>query len=351
VSHLLLGQNSLLIDERIARLRGEIDPGSFNTSSIDVQTATLQEIAAAIQATPFFGGRRLVVLLNPIGSGRRATSDDIDDDGDAAGRIRWPELSAVLTSAPASTVLILRHDGSLTQTHFLVKAARSAGWTIETFAIPRGDELLDWVTRRSSELGTTISSDAAIELLELLHPTSWRKPSPFDTDVPNPRLIASELAKLASGASDEVISSALVNELVADRAGYTAFQLNDRVFSGRTTEALVELASVLEAGEPEERIIALLASEAAALASAGSAREFGSAAVASAAGMSESRLNSLQRRAVSANRPTLRRVAEAIRASDALVKRGHASDASETIAPAVAAVAEAMRAAGRSGQR
>jgi DNA polymerase III delta subunit len=291
------------------------------------------------------------MLLNPIGAGKRGTQDDGSGDGDGAGRIQWPELSSLLSGAPGSTVIIMRHDGALAQTHFLVKAARSAGWTVEAFPIPRGDELLDWISRRARSLGREIAPDAAIALLELLHPTSWRKASSFETDVPNPRLIASEIGKLASAAADNLITTALVQELVVDRAGYTAFQLNDRLFSGRTSEALVELAVVLEAGEPEERIIAQLASEAAALASAGAVREFGTGAVASAAGLSESRIGVLQRRAGVVDHHALQRAAEAIRASDARVKSGHATDSSDTIVPAVAIAAEAMRSGGRAVPR
>jgi len=342
MSYLLHGQDSLSLDERVAELRAQLDPGSFSTSVIDVQSSSLPEIAAACQATPFFGGRRVVVLLNPIGSTRKAAPDG-EAEEDAGGRIRWPELAPALERVPESTTLIVRHDGALAQTHFLVKAARKYGWAVESFPIPRGDELLDWVSRRARALDVAIAPDAAIALLDLLHSTSWRGGSRYDTDVPNPRQISSELDKLACAATDGVISVGLVQELVVDRAGYTAFTLNDRTFGGRTEEALVELTNVLEAGEPEERIIAQLASEAAALAGAGVAREYGPGPVAAAAGSTEGRVINLQKK-TRIGREGLRSIAEAVRDSDARVKSGLAQDASATVVPLVAGIAEAARA-------
>lgn len=350
MSHLLHGQNGLLLDERVRSLRSALDPGQMGTSVIDVQQSSLPEIAAACNALPFFGGLRVVVLLNPIAIPKRGDVAT-EDEEDAGGRVKWAELADLFRTMPDTTHVVLRHGGSLSQTHYAVKAVKALGWTIESFPIPRGEDLLSWVSQWAIGAGGRIESTAAVTLLNLLYPTSWQKGSPFETDVPDPRLIATEVEKLVSGSPDGRVTVDLVTDLVADRSGYTAFELNDRVFRGDVSGALQELDLVLEFGEPAERLIASLASEAAALASVNAVREFGLGAVAAAAGISEKRVSTMQRKAAGMRPEGLRAAAEAIRTADAGVKSGRAAETSATIVPLVAGVAEAMSGGTGTGRR
>src|SRR5688500_12538964 len=125
MSYLLYGQNGLLLDERVASLRTEIDPQNLSTTTIDVQASSVSEIASACQAMPFFGGRRVFSRRNPIQPPRRAdTSTNDENPADAGGQVKWSDLHDVLRATPATTDIIMRHDGSLAQTHYLVKAVK-----------------------------------------------------------------------------------------------------------------------------------------------------------------------------------------------------------------------------------
>jgi DNA polymerase III delta subunit len=354
VSYLLHGLNALPIDERILTLRNELDPQGLNTTTLEVQQSTAGEISSACQSTPFFGGNRLVVLNRPLGSSQRGDVDGDDGDDDGHGRMRWADLHAILTALPPTTTVIVRHDGALAPGHYLHKAARSLGWTIEAFPIPDGAGLLAWVQERAGRAGADFEPQAARELLDRLYPTSWDvRNRQWATDTPDTRLIATEIDKLATAAAGGRITTELVLALVVDRAGFTAFRLNDVTFSGQTSAALVELQKVLEFGEPAERVLGQLASEAAVTASINLAAGLPPAEVAAKAGITESRLANLQRRPARVDRRAERRIAELLRAADAGMKAGEQRETAATIVPLVAEIAEATQRVGgeRRGRR
>src|SRR5690349_723498 len=107
MSNLLYGQNGLLLDERTATLRAEIDPQNLSTTVIDVQASSAGEIASACQAMPFFGGRRLVILRSPIQTPKRADGEADEDSEDSTGRVKWSDLHDILKGTPASTDIIM----------------------------------------------------------------------------------------------------------------------------------------------------------------------------------------------------------------------------------------------------
>lgn len=340
MSVLLYGDDELRIDERIATLRTALDPQELSTTTIDVPASTAGEIASACQSMPFFGGQRVVVLRQPIAAPRR--SSDGDEDEEAAGRVPWSELAAIFKSCPPTTAVLLRHIGALSPGHYARKAVKTLGWDEESYAIPRGGELLAWATDRARARGGELLPDAAEALLELLHPGVWKKASMrFDTSAPDTRLIASEIDKLVAAANGPIDVS-LVRSLVVDRGGYVAFELNNAVFSGQVTRALSELEKMLEAGQPAEMIVGSLASEATAIAALRYTREFGAAAVASAAGVSEGRLKALSGRAGGIPVSAHRRIAMLLRDADESVKAGRET-ASTIIVPLVAGIAEAVQ--------
>ncbi len=344
MSVLLYGDDELRIDERISDLRLALDPQGLSTTTIDVQASSAGEIAAACQSSPFFGGQRVVVLRQPIANPRRATASDEDGDADeeAAGRVPWSELVAILKASPPTTAVVMRHTGSLKPGHFARKAVRTLGWDEELYVIPRGGELLAWVTDRARARGAEMRPDAAEALLDLLHPAVWRKAaSQYDNAKPDTRLIASEIDKLLD-ASDGTIGVDLVRSLVVDRGGYVAFELNNAVFSGQVSRALVELEKMLEAGQPAEMIVGSLASEATTMAALRHTREFGVQAVAAAAGVSEGRLKMASSRGGGIPLSAHRRIAGLLRDADESIKTGRET-ASTVIAPLVAEIAEAVR--------
>lgn len=351
MSVLLYGDDELRIDERIQALRETLDPQALSTTVIDVPSSSAGEISTACQSMPFLGGQRVVVLRQPITTPRRTGEQDEQPDEESAGRVPWAELAAIFKTCPPTTAIVLRHIGGLAPGHYARKAVRSLGWDEEGYSIPRGGELLAWLTERARARSAELQPDAAELLLDVLHPGVWKKASTrFDTSSPDTRLIASELDKLIA-ASDGPIDRELVRSLIVDRGGYVAFELNNAVFAGQVNRALAELEKMLEAGQPAEMIVGSLASEATAIAALRHTREFGLAAVAAAAGVSEGRLKALGSRGGGIPLSAHRRIALLLREADESIKAGRET-ASTIITPLVAGIAEAVRmSAGPSRQR
>jgi DNA polymerase III delta subunit len=345
MSHLLYGQNPVALDERIAFLRNHLDPTGLSTTVIDVQSSSLPEIASACQAMPFFGGNRVVVLLHPIASKRGASSRDGDDDGDPpedTAKVRWADLHDLLKAVPESTSIVMRHDGSLAATHYLTKAVKGLGWKMESFPLLRGQELLQWAGQRVAECGGSIDGQATVSLLNRLFPQAWDGDVRWASSTPDIRLLATEIDKLLTASTDGRITRELVENLVADREGYTAFRLNDAIFAGNSPGALKELSDMLDAGDHPERIMSQTAGEVAGIYAVGAVNEFGPKEVARVSGLSEGRVGTLSRKSGGLPALTQCRIAESIRTAGSAL-RSTESNAPAVVTPLVAEIAEAVR--------
>lgn len=344
MSYLLHGQNPVAIDERITQLRAQLDPSGLGTTTIDVQASSLQEIAATCQAMPFFGGSRVVVLHQPIAKPKRGDATADDDAGEESGRVSWTDLSVALKSVPPSTEVIMRHDGSLTATHYVMKAVKALGWKLESFPMPRGQDLLQWLGQRVAERGGSVDQHAPVTLLDRLFPQSWNVEPRYANSTPDLRLLATEIDKLVVAADGGTITQSLVEDLVIDREGYAAFKLNDATFGGNLAGSLTELSDILDAGEHPEMIMAQTAGQAVAITASLAVGDFGAKEVARVSGFSEGRLSTLQRNGASVPLSGNQRAAESIRSTGLTLR----TTADSQMAPAfvtqlVAEIAEAVR--------
>lgn len=333
---LLHGQNSVRLDDRVRELLQTLDKTGVGTTVLDAATTPLDVIANACHAAPFFGSGRVVVLRNISATGGKRASKSI------AGP-EWKVILDVLERSPETTAILLRADENLASNSVIVKAVKANGWQIEHFPMQRGEDLARWVAERGEQAGVTFSRDAAVLLLSRLYPTSWRQESRFDSTVLDARLIATEIDKLACASADGIVSEALVAEMVADRSGYTAFRLNDLVYSGQSDLALAELEQVLSSGDEPERIIAQFASEAAGLHAARSMPEHDPATVSKVSGISEGRLKMLRQKPASRSDTGLEQASERLRRAEWLVKTGRAPRGESVIVATAAELSEAFR--------
>lgn len=334
--YLLHGQNAVDLDERVAALRMQLDPTGVGSTVLDLANAHIDEIAKACHSAPFFGAGRTIVLRNTSQTTGKSTRR-------AASGPEWIEVQQVVESSPASSTIIMRADENLPSSSVIVKAARKLDWIIESFPLARGEDLARWVAERGQAAGVSISRSAAILLLSRLYPTSWRQETRFDNTVLDARLIATEIEKLACGTQDGTVNDDLVIELVADRSGYTAFKLNDLVYSGQSDLAMNELEQVLSSGDEPERILAQFASEAAGLSAARLVPDFDPPSVSRVSGISEGRLRMLRQKQASRDEQALATAIERLRRAEWLVKTGRSSRSESVIVATAAEVSEAFR--------
>lgn len=357
--YLIHGPNLFDAEERVARLRQELDPSGFGTTVLDIPRAKVSDIQSALQAAPFFGGSRIVVVRGPASVSTRTTSSDDDaEDEDtaedtASGRkLEWRDVVEILPTTPTSTQLIIWISGAAPTTHAMLKFAREHTWNIEIYRIPRGAELMAWVSNRVTREGTTITPDAVEHLLDLLYPTLWRGEQRWETGSIDMRLIASEIAKLACGADATGIDRHLVDELVVDRGGYSAFKLSDQLFGGNREGALIELERMLGAGEPAERIVHQLSGDIGLRWAIAHTRDIEPDLVAGAQKTSVNRVNNARRHNATSNTNALAASSELLRAAEWGVKSGRIRDTTAAVVPLVLEISNAFsRVAAPRGRR
>jgi DNA polymerase III delta subunit len=341
------GQDELGASERARQIVAEIDPSGFSTSVVTLAESSLLDIQSALQAAPFFGGTRVVILRGPATSRKRSAEADMDDGSEPTDRLRpanvrgcdWSELIELLGTCPSTTHALAWVHGALPSNHTLLKRAREFGWSVEAFRIPRGAELMAWIGLRAEKAGVRMTPDAVQALLDLLYPTVWRAETRWDSTTIDLQLVATEIEKLACASSDGTIDVSIVDELVADRSGYTAFRLNDSIFGGDPRQALKELDDVLEAGEPAERIVAQLSAQLVTSTHASLVGEFPPEQVAAALGASAGSVGTARSKRGALSRRSLGAAAETLRSYDYAVKSGRSRDSTAIVVPLTAELA------------
>jgi DNA polymerase III delta subunit len=330
------GDNPVDVDDYVSSSLARHDPTGLLSTRLTITIGNLQEIRAAVLAAPFFGAERLIVLnldasenSEPAGvRGRRKSGSD------------WPAIEGVLTEAPASSSVIVRHDGLLGTSSTVLKSVKQHGWEVRLFRAPRGDALLAWVAERARRHDASISPEAAATLLNHLFDNTWRATESRYSQPLNLRRLATEIEKLASACDGEV-SAELVNELVEDRAGVTAFRLSDEIFRGNARGALTELSTVLAEGTEPQLVLGQVSSEIAAVfaaLTAGTGEQ-----TAATTGFSAGRLGMAGKKASGLRQEQLSQVSQLLRRAEWLVKTGRTQSGEDVIVPALGEIATRLQ--------
>ncbi len=335
-SYLLYGPNQVDLQERVEVICQENDPDGFSTTSIDLVNCQLSDIDEAVNASPFFGGTRIAILKNVALSKQSSTG--------GRGQVDWSSLLPYLEHAPSSTSIIVTMATMLQARSRPVAFAKKAQWIVEQFGIPRGSDLLAWVGERVSHQGATIDAGAARLLLTRLFPVSWEQEPRYQSDGVDLQLLATELDKLVTAASNNAISAEDVEALVYDRSGVTAFKLNDVMFSGKPEQALEELDNMLSSGDVPERVLAQIGREITVLQAARCSDEYGAAEIAVASDVSPGQISMTISRKSGWRKPdALVWSSEALRQAEWLVKTGRSPRTASVIVPLVAGISSRFR--------
>lgn len=163
--------DDLIADERIAALRaglGSPDAQSLNVAFLDGARLTLAELRASVEALPFLGERRLVVVRRLFSSGARP--DGTDGGTPRRGKSesgREQEFLTYLPAVPPTADLVLVEAPELGTGHPVAKLVSRLGGEVQLTGMPRWDELARWIERRVRAKGGSIEQAATEELTAL----------------------------------------------------------------------------------------------------------------------------------------------------------------------------------------
>lgn len=220
--YLLLGEEDLLLEERLGQILARLVPPQEMEWNVDVLYADetpVQEIIDRVDMLPFLGGRRVVLV-------RRLEALSAQEQERLASYLEGGEL-------PSALIMVA---GTLDKRRRLYHVAKRVGEVMEFPRLtPR--TLLPYVKRRVQREGKQISDAVAMTLIALVG-NSLRE-------------LVSEIGKLVAYVGDRrVITAEDIREVCTRGHEVTIFQLVDAIGDRELDRALGLLREVLQGGEP-----------------------------------------------------------------------------------------------------
>lgn len=237
--YLFYGEDRFARLEAVAALRREHDAdGALINNSVNFDGArlSLAELGAAVAAAPFLGGVRWVRvdgLCARFGVPRRG--------GRQLGE--WDGLPEVLQQLPATTVLVFVEE-ELRRGNPMLQLIEPLADTRE-FARLKPEEALEWLRGEVRRHGLHLTRNAAQTLVERAGGDRGSLTQAVD--------------KLSLYAGDANVDETIVEAMVPATRSVSIFNLVDAVAERRLADAMRALDGVRAEGEPEARIIQMLA--------------------------------------------------------------------------------------------
>lgn len=237
--YLFHGEDRFARLEAVAALRREHDADGAlvnNSVSFDGARLSLAELGAAVAAAPFLGGVRWIRvdgICARFGVPRRG--------GRQLGE--WDGLPEMLQQIPATTVLVFVED-ELRRGNPMLQLIEPLADTRE-FARLKPEEALEWLRGEVRRRGLHLTRNAAQTLVERAGGDRGSLTQAVD--------------KLSLYAGDANVDETIVEAVVPATRSVSIFNLVDAVAERRLADAMQALDGVRAEGEPEARIIQMLA--------------------------------------------------------------------------------------------
>lgn len=242
-AYLFHGDDEVKIDAARKRLAARAAKDGSPYEALSGSALTPENFAAVLTSPSLLPGAR-IVLADGIEAWKAA---DAGPAADAVALLAGGELDAV-------AVLICRKK----PLKAFLDAVELAGGDVREFKSPGDGELPGWSVQQAKQLGVELEPDAAQLLVQLVGKPAKRTAA---GKMWSPkRRILGELEKLAtySGPGGTIDRSA-VEQLVRGEATAEVFALTDHAVSADRAAAIGEAQKLLDAGEPPQRIVAMLA--------------------------------------------------------------------------------------------
>ncbi len=239
-------QDDFFGSEQLAALKSQFgDRGlqDLNTTTLDGQKTSLDDLIRACDAIPFLAERRLVIVrrllgrLEPkqpsSGASRKTHKSELDK-----------QLCDYLERLPSATDLVFVEDRPISEQSSVHKAIRRLGGTIAHTKTLKDAALQDWIQERVKTKEGRISARAISELAAYA-----------GSDL---RLLDSEIDKLLAYADGGEIGDQDVRLLVSYASEGTIFNLVDAVGRRDARSALQLLHELLADGLSSQFIIVMI---------------------------------------------------------------------------------------------
>ncbi len=244
--YILSGQDDFSLGESLEEIkRGMGDEAllAANTTVLDGQQVTLEQLKAVCETVPFLSERRLVIVNGLLGR--------FEPKGKSGGQKKITPVNRqnehkllvdCISQIPDSTILVLI-DGRLVSKNPLLRALSTRA-EVRTFPLLRNTELRKWIQRRVLEEGGSISLGAVNQLVKLVGSNLW--------------IMSSEINKLVLFTSGRRIEEEDVTRVVSYSHQVNVFAMVDAILEFKTGIAEQSLQQLLERGAAPAYLLAML---------------------------------------------------------------------------------------------
>lgn len=245
--HILLGQDDFSLRQALEEIKTSAgDPTllATNTTTLDGQQLTLDQLRTVCETAPFLTEQRLVIvngLLEHFEPKRRTRNRR--KARPIANQPNEPKsFSSYIARIPDSTTLVLI-DGQIGSKNPLLKEL-SAKTQVKSFPLLKNDRLRQWIGQRVKQEGGSISTEAVNLLSKFVGSDLW--------------IMTSEINKLVLFTSDRRIEEEDVKRLVSHAQEANVFAMVDAILEFKTGVAQQLLQRLLESGAAPAYLLVML---------------------------------------------------------------------------------------------
>ena len=245
--YILTGQDDFSLRQSLEEIkRGLCDQQllAANTTTLDGQLVTLDQLTTTCQTLPFLAERRLVIVdgllarFEPkVKSGRQRKASKTPDQQN-----EYKSFAACVGELPESTILVLI-DGKITKDNPLFRELLAKA-EVKTFPLLRNSKLRSWIQRRVEQEGGRISPQAIDLLARLVGGNLW--------------IMGSEINKLVLFTSGHRIEEDDVETVVGYSQQASVFTMIDAILGFRIGLAEQALQQLLQAGMASAYILFMI---------------------------------------------------------------------------------------------
>jgi DNA polymerase-3 subunit delta len=245
--YILHGEDDFSLTRALDEIKqGLGDPSllATNTSVLDGQQVTPDQLRSVVETVPFLAEKRLVVIQGLLGRfelqtksrRRKKTAPSNGRESDAKS------FAAALSNLPESTVLVLT-DGGIKNNNPLLKQLYAKA-EMRVFPLLKGDKLHQWIKREVAAQGASMSSQAVDLLARLVGGNLW--------------IMSSEINKLALFASGRRIEVEDIKEIVSSAQEANVFAMVDAILDFKAGLAEQILERLLQQGASPAYLLFML---------------------------------------------------------------------------------------------
>ena len=245
--YILSGQDDFSLHQSLEELKksmGDQAMLAVNTTTLDGQQTTLDQLKNVCDTPPFLAERRLVIIngllerFEPKGKPKRqkkaTPTTNHQDEGNS--------LAAYISNVPDTTLLILIDDKVSSKNPLLKELSNKA--KIKSFPLLREPQLHQWIQNRVASEGGNISSPAVDLLAKLVGSNLW--------------IMSNEINKLILFTSGRHIEVEDVKVLVSHAQQTNVFALVDAILEFKAGVAEQLLQQLLQRGAASPYLLVML---------------------------------------------------------------------------------------------